>query len=227
MVKKKALVGQYPIPRPFLMRNWLRGADLNGRPPGYEPDELPGCSTPRMKKQYTGNFLKVNRKSRNIGSDIGESPSNLRILLDLQYFHLARAFWDIDQYLVPNFLGNHPFGNGALKGDHAVGNIGVGRAENGKRLFLFLMIVRRVALAGQLERWKKASRRRAQGRTPEEIGAELKVPPFFQGVFFSRLKRLSALRLQNLTEALLACDEQFKSGRCSERLAMESFIWSS
>ena len=29
-------------------RNWLRGLDLNQRPSGYEPDELPGCSTPRF-----------------------------------------------------------------------------------------------------------------------------------------------------------------------------------
>ena len=31
-----------------LLKDWLRGVDLNHRPLGYEPNELPDCSTPQF-----------------------------------------------------------------------------------------------------------------------------------------------------------------------------------
>ncbi|CDN42003.1 hypothetical protein BN871_AT_00050 [Paenibacillus sp. P22] len=52
----------------------MRGQDLNLRPSGYEPDELPDCSTPRRPKKerfrlehkdkYT---IKASRKSTSYG----------------------------------------------------------------------------------------------------------------------------------------------------------------
>ena len=46
--------------------NWLRGLDLNQRPSGYEPDELPGCSTPRDENTCDIDALQI-EKSSNLG----------------------------------------------------------------------------------------------------------------------------------------------------------------
>src|SRR5262249_31754772 len=44
---RKVRRGSVWLPRLTPRLAWLRGSDLNGRPLGYEPNELPGCSTPR------------------------------------------------------------------------------------------------------------------------------------------------------------------------------------
>jgi hypothetical protein len=37
----------------YRKEGWLRGVDLNHRPLGYEPNELPGCSTPQFENNRT------------------------------------------------------------------------------------------------------------------------------------------------------------------------------
>ena len=49
--KKRAVKGVYPLQRVICSIFELREQDLNLRPSGYEPDELPGCSIPRF---YSG-----------------------------------------------------------------------------------------------------------------------------------------------------------------------------
>ena len=43
--------------------SWVRGPDLNRRPSGYEPDELPDCSTPRRgEADYSQGLRPVKRR---------------------------------------------------------------------------------------------------------------------------------------------------------------------
>jgi hypothetical protein len=38
------------------IERWLRGMDLNHRPLGYEPNELPDCSTPQLDSNAGGSI---------------------------------------------------------------------------------------------------------------------------------------------------------------------------
>jgi hypothetical protein len=44
-----------------LLESWLRGRDLNPRPSGYEPDELPGCSTPHFENNFDIDVVQIEK----------------------------------------------------------------------------------------------------------------------------------------------------------------------
>ena len=44
-----------------LLEIWLRGRDLNPRPSGYEPDELPGCSTPHFENNFDIDVMQIEK----------------------------------------------------------------------------------------------------------------------------------------------------------------------
>jgi len=47
----------------FTTKIWLRGRDLNPRPSGYEPDELPGCSTPHFESNFDIHIVQIQKVS--------------------------------------------------------------------------------------------------------------------------------------------------------------------
>src|SRR5580765_4811911 len=62
-----------------LLKGWLRGVDLNHRPLGYEPNELPDCSTPQLDHS--------NRAECRQTSDVTRAPGCGRFLALPEWRH--------------------------------------------------------------------------------------------------------------------------------------------
>ena len=60
------------------VKKWLRGLDLNQRPSGYEPDELPGCSTPRDENTWDMSSLQIEKVSQLQQTYLSFAASRLR-----------------------------------------------------------------------------------------------------------------------------------------------------
>ena len=56
----------------------MQGLDLNQRPSGYEPDELPGCSTPRDEDTWDTNSLQIEKPSHLDVTHLSFDPLRLR-----------------------------------------------------------------------------------------------------------------------------------------------------
>ncbi len=70
---KEKLLAQHSVEK-----NWLRGLDLNQRPSGYEPDELPGCSTPRVENRFDVDAAQIEKSVRDEWSRLSFAPLRLR-----------------------------------------------------------------------------------------------------------------------------------------------------
>src|ERR1017187_1145906 len=66
--------------RGFCYLNWVQGLDLNQRPSGYEPDELPGCSTLQQGGGKGASRPKKCQRLSLLEADLDFRASDIRIL---------------------------------------------------------------------------------------------------------------------------------------------------
>ena len=79
-------------------------------------------------------------------------------------------------------------------------------------------------LAGQFDRLKRGSALLGEGRSSQEIGADLRVHSFFLEKFMRQVRKSPAARAAEIVKRLLACDEAIKTSRLSDALALECFV---
>jgi DNA polymerase-3 subunit delta len=79
-------------------------------------------------------------------------------------------------------------------------------------------------LASQFDRLKRGSALLAEGRSQQEIGADLRIHSFFLDKFMRQARRAPAGKASEIFRKLLDCDEAIKTSRLSDALALERFV---
>lgn len=80
------------------------------------------------------------------------------------------------------------------------------------------------ALSGQLDRLNRARTMMDEGFPDEAISADLRLHPFFAGRILEQARKTPKLRLQNILRDLLDCDEAVKTGKLTDRIALQQFF---
>src|SRR6185436_21125591 len=76
------------LPGPWL---WLRGLDLNQRPLGYEPNELPDCSTPRCRNKPYGSLRRLSSRGAEPPAESGRAATGRIIASQVQRALMPRV----------------------------------------------------------------------------------------------------------------------------------------